>query len=99
MKTYKAEELRAIATEREIARFNNELELATTHYEVHLQASLYRNAMEKKLPYEVPNHINKRMIINILRNDGYKVEKVYETKKRFLRKPLKIETNKLFIQW
>ena len=99
MKNYNAKEVREMAIAKDLEIVQKELDLATNHYEMSVQGTIIRNCQKRKLTYTVPTNINKRMLISIIKEDGYKVEKVFETKRRFLRKPLKIETNKLFIQW
>ena len=99
MKNYNAKEVREMAIEKDLEIVQKELELATNHYEMTVQSAIIRNCQKRVLPCTVPANINKRMLINIIKEDGYKVEKVYKTKKRFLRKPLKIETDKILIQW
>lgn len=99
MKNYNAKEVREMAIAKDLEVVQKELDLATNHYEVTVQGAIIRNCQKRKLTYTVPANINTRMLINIIKEDGYKVEKVYETKKRFLRKPLKIATNKILIQW
>ena len=99
MKNYNAKAVREMAIAKDLEIVQKELDLANSHYEITVQGAIIRNCQKRKLTYTVPTNINKRMLINIIKEDGYKVEKVFETKKRFLRKPLKIETNKILIQW
>lgn len=99
MKNYNAKEIREMAIAKDLEVVQKELDLTTNHYEMSVQGAIIRNCQKRKLTYVVPTNINTRMLINIIKEDGYKVEKVYETKKRFLRKPLKIATNKILIQW